>query len=170
MNGKMTIASFGRARDLQFIVESRLEPADKDLLLAATDAVHDLRDGIGSLDSFLETVRTAIWSKHAAVRDPALTLLTRVSDYHPECLRVWVDLAQDPSWTYRFAVACRLYWQVPEALSNLLFSELRNDMSKRVRDISIERYEWRADEKGYLQKVFEASDFDCRVARGEVGL
>jgi hypothetical protein len=170
MTGRLKIATFGRARDLQFIVESDLEPADKDILLAATDAVHDLRDGIGSLDRFLETVRTAIWSKRGAVRDPALTLLTRVSNYHPDCLRVWIDLAQDPSWTYRFAVACRLYWQVPEALSDLLFSELRNDKSKRVRDIAIEHYEWRPDEKGYLQKVYEASDFDNRVARGEVTL
>lgn len=166
----MKIASFGRERDKEFIVESRRSEPDKEVLLEMTDAVHDLRDGVGTLDNFLRAVRNAIWSDREIVRDPALTLLMRVTPYHPECLRVWVDLAQDKSWVHRFSVACRLYSYVPEALSDLLFSELRNDSSKRVRDIAVSKYEWRADSKGYLSKTHDAAKFDERVARGEVRL
>jgi hypothetical protein len=168
--GKMKIATFGRARDKEFIEMTRLERADKDLLLAMTDAVHDLRDGIGSLENFLEKVEVAIWSKHEAVRDPALTLLMRVSHYYPECLRIWVDLAQDRSWVYRFAVASRLYGYLPEELSNLLFSELRHDKSKRVREIAIQWYELRPGPDPVLKRIYDASKFDERVARGEITL
>lgn len=165
----MKFASFGRERDKDFIRGYNIDEESRDMLLRMTDAVHDLNDGTGDLQTFLDCVRAAVASRNEGVRDKALTLLARVSCYHPPCESIWWELADHVSWGFRFAVACRLYWYVPERLSDRLFANLRNDKSKRVREIAISRYENRADESGkIIFGKYDAELFDKRVRCGEV--
>ena len=78
-------------------------------------------------------------------------------------------MQKSESWSDRFTVACRLYLDVPNGVSDRQFNVLRHDKSKRVRDIAIDRYENRANEKGEVVfGRFDASQFDERVRSGEV--
>ncbi|WP_156256213.1 hypothetical protein [Sandarakinorhabdus oryzae] len=165
----MKFASFGRQTDRNHIIRYVSDPEAQILLLEMTDAVHDLNDGVGDVDQFISRVRDVLHSRFGGARENALMLLSRVARYHPECNVIWRELMQSPSWQMRFAVACRLYWHVPEDLSDRFFAILRNDKSKRVREIAVSRYENRADENGEIViGRYDAAKFDDRVRRGEL--
>ena len=165
---KMTFASFGRERDIEKL-ESVTDPKLRALWIDQTNAAHDLNDGIGTVDGFIDASRTAISEASQACRDPAITLLLRIARYYPECLDVLEALAVSPNWADRFTVACRLYSELPEAMSDRLFNSMRSDKSKRVQEIAISRYSHRFDSEGYLKfDVYDPKLFDDRVRRGEV--
>jgi hypothetical protein len=165
----MKFASFGRERDLSMIEEYVADPDLKARYLKQTAAAHDLNEGIVSVDAFVEATREAVLQSTQRGRDRPLILLSRIARYYPECLELWDELAESQDWQNRFTVACRLYWDVPDAVSDRLFNILRHDRSERVREISISRYENRANEKGEVAfGVFDSAQFDERVRKGEV--
>jgi hypothetical protein len=144
--------------------------ADEDLKtrrLKQTQAAHDLNDGIGTVEAFLEASREAIFSSSESQRSGPLSLLGRIANYYPECLVIWDELASSSDWRNRFSASCRLYWYVPNHKSDQLFNYLRYDKSKRVRELAIDRYENRLN-PDYIEKVFDAADFDERVQKGQV--
>lgn len=166
---KMKFASFGRERDLEMIERWVTDPVYKARRLKQIAAAHDLNDGIGTLEQFIEASREAILSASVAARDTGLTLLFRISRYYPDCLVVLDELAKSKAWRDRFTVACYLYRPISEPESDRFFNELRNDKSKRVRDMAIDRYKNRSNEHGEI--VFDKYDpecFDERIRRGEV--
>ena len=166
---KMKFASFGRERDLSMIEEYVVDPELKARYLKQTAAAHDLNEGIVTADAFIDATREAVLQSTQTGRDAPLILLARVARYYPECLGLWDELAESQDWQNRFTVACRLYGAVPDAVSDRLFNRLRNDRSKRVREISICRYENRANEKGEVAfGVYDSAQFDERVRKGEV--
>jgi hypothetical protein len=171
----MRFASFGRERDKEFIRQYTLDEGSKDMLLRMTDAVHDLKDGNGSVEQFIDCVRDVVASTSSGMQEHGLLLLARVSRYHPQCLVIWRELASHRMWQHRLAVASRLYWHVPEDLSDSLFAVLRHDKSKRVREIARSHYEYRPNEQGEIvfngtddDRTYDADRFDERVRRGEV--
>jgi hypothetical protein len=164
----MSFASFGRERDLEMLERHIKDPVVKERAIRQTSAAHDLNDGIGTVEAFIDASRDAVFPETPPGRDAPLLLLARIAKYYPECLQIWDELAQGSSWKDRFTVACYLYNRIPETKSDRFFAILRNDKSNRVREMAVARYEWRADEKGYLHPTHDASKFDERVARGEI--
>ncbi len=166
---KMKFASFGRERDLEMIEKWVTDPALKARWLKQTAAAHDLNDGLGTLEQFIEASREAILPASFASRDTGLTLLFRISRYYPDCLVILDELAKSKAWRDRFTVACYIYSDIAESESDRFFNVLRNDKSKRVRDMAIGRYKHRSNENGEI--VFDKYDpecFDERIRRGEV--
>lgn len=163
----MKFASFGRERDLEMIEQWVVNEDIKVQRLKQTQAAHDLNDGIGTVDAFLEASREAIFSNSESQRSEPLSLLGRIANYYPECLVIWDELASSSDWRNRFSAACRLYWYIPEQKSDRLFNELRHDKSKRVRHIAVDRYENRPNPE-YIEKVFDVDGFDERIRQGQV--
>jgi hypothetical protein len=165
----MKFASFGRDRDLSMIDELDVDPIYKARRLRQTRAAHDLNDGVGSVEEFIEASREVIFLSTQSYRHSPLTLLGRVARYYPECLEIWNELANSKKWEDRFTVACRLYSALPEPLSDRLFNFLRSDKSARVREIAIDRYKHRPNERGeILFDLFDPLQFDDRISSGEV--
>jgi hypothetical protein len=166
---KMKFASFGRERDLEMIELLDLAPETKQLRIAQCQAAHDLNEGSATAEDFVEASRNVIFGTKPSERESALFLLSRIARYHPECLIIWDELANDGKWQLRFETACRLYWYIPENKSDRLFNKLRNDRSLRVREIAISRYSHRANNSGEIQfDVYDPANFDDRVNSGDV--
>jgi len=169
MRVSMKFASFGRETDLNHIDRYVTDTEARALLIKMTEAVHDLNEGSGDINTFIECVRNAVYSRFGGVRENALTLLCRIAKYYPQCNVVWRELIQNKSWRMRFEAAGRLYWYIPDDLSDRFFAVLRNDKSLRVREIAVSRYQHRPDESGtVIMGRYDAAKFDERVRRGEV--
>lgn len=165
----MKFASFGRERDIEFIESYNMPAEIKAKRIRQTNAAHDLNEGTGTLDAFIDATRDAVFNVTSAGRDAPLTLMSRIAAYHPRCLQIWFELAESSKWDLRFEAACRLYWYIPEALSDCLFNDLRFDRSRKVREIACSRYRDRADPKGWIiENVHDPRRFDERVESGEV--
>ena len=166
---RMKFASFGRERDIEFIERYMIPTGIKAQWIRQTNAAHDLNEGTGTLDAFIDATRDAIFNVTPAGRDAPLTLMSRIAVYHPQCLRIWFELAKSSKWDLRFDAACRLYWDVSEAPSNCLFNDLPFDRSRKVREIACSRYRDRADPKGrVIENMYDPEGFDERVASGEI--
>jgi hypothetical protein len=163
----MKFASFGRERDLQMIEQWITDEDIKGRSLKQTQAAHDLNDGTGTVEAFLAASREAIFSSSESQRAAPLLLLCRIASYYPKCLVIWDELASSSDWRNRFSASCRLYWYIPDQKSDRLFNYLRHDKSKRVRDIAVDRYEYRPNPER-IEKVFDADRFDERIRKGQV--
>jgi hypothetical protein len=162
--------TIGREREKQQVAPHFKDPAERALLFDVIDAVHDLKEGYDKPDKFVPVARRALAEGGAGVVQQTCEWIARVAGHFPEVGALWNELASHPQSKFRFQAASRLYWYIPQDQSNRLFAGLRNDKSKRVREIAVSQYEWRPNENRHLVKTFDADRFDERVRSGEIQL
>jgi hypothetical protein len=153
---KMHAAKFVKKADQQAI------------LFPVIDAIHDLKDGATDISRFIDVARSAMIEGGYGVWTNTSNWISKVVLEIPAVAAIWDELAVHPDWKVRWRVACGLYYfGISETQSDRLFSILRNDKSKKVREYAESRYEYRPNPKN-IEKVFDAKQFDERVRRGEV--
>ena len=138
------------------------------LLFPVIDAVHDLNEGEIDTDRFVTAARTAMIEGAFGVWANTNNWIRKIGNRHPNVLPLWDELSEHTSWKVRWRVACCLYSDIGDAQSDRIFSVLRNDKSKKVREYAIDRYEKRPDDKGRVEKRFDARKFDERIRSSEV--
>jgi hypothetical protein len=151
------------------VIDSNLAQDQQDMLLAVINFAHDLLEGKPEIEKYKSAVLHSMTHGHSAVWQNTANWIRKIGDRAPEATVVWDELAIHTSWEVRWRIACVTYYDIPEAHSNRLFARLRYDKSSKVREYAISRYENRPNPK-YLEKVFDAAQFDDRVRRNEVTL
>jgi hypothetical protein len=153
------------------VTDSKLEAHQETMLLSVIDAAHDLIDGKPGVAKFLEFARHAMIKGNSTVWQNTSDWIRKTGNRTPEVRVVWDELAGHASWQVRWRIACCLYsWGIEERQSDRLFANLRNDKSEKVRRYAVSRYEARPNEKREVVRMFDATEFDERVRRGEVSI
>ena len=151
--------TIGREREKSRASQCVKGERQRKLLFGVIDAVHDLKEGCGTSQHFIEVAREAMIEGWARVWEETANWVRQVGNEFPEVLSLWDDLANHPDSSVRWRVACLLYWDIPERQSDRLFATLRFDKSKKVSSYAIDRYEVRPDKDGTLVKQYDASEF-----------
>jgi len=160
--------TIGREREKLHAAKFVRKPEDQEILFRVIDAVADLNEGTGSIEQFLSVARLAITFGGNGAWTNTSNWVAKVAKDAPEVMTIWDELSNHTELKVRWRVACGLYYfGIGEEQSNRLFAKLRNDKSKKVREYANSRYENRPNPK-YVEKVYDAADFDRRVSRGEV--
>ena len=166
----MKLWTLGRDREKQHVAPNFKDENQRDLLFAVIDAVHDLKEGLDNSVGLVAAARRAFRDGNAGVVQQTSEWIAKVACRIPAVGILWDELAAHPNREIRWDVACRLYWYLPEDQSDRLFAILRHDRSKKVREMAIQRYEWRTNEENTFVKMYNAEGFDERVRLGEVRL
>lgn len=151
--------TIGREREKQHAAKFVKEESQQRLLFPVIDVVHDLKEGTATAQDLMNVARVAMVEGGSGVWQNTANWLRQVQHELPEVRFLWSDLAHHPNWQVRWRVACCLYLDIPEQQSDRLFSALRFDKSKRVRATAIDRYEYRPDKRGKVERRFDAADF-----------
>lgn len=151
--------TIGREREKSHAAKFVREETQQRLLFPVIDAVHDIKEGSGDIQNFIVTARIAMIEGRSGVWHNTVNWMRKVIQEHPTANVLWDELAEHESWRVRWKVACCLYVDIPEPQSDQLFSSLRADRSKKVRDYSVDRYENRPDKHGKVEKRFDAAKF-----------
>lgn len=150
--------TIGREREKFHAAKFVRDGAQQNILFPVIDAVHDLKEDRGSAAAFIAVARIAMITGGSGVWQNTVNWIAKVTREHPEILLLWDELALGTIWQTRWRVACVLYGDIPDAQSDHLFSNLRHDPSKRVRDTAIDRYENRPGPDRYIVfKMFDSS-------------
>ena len=169
MDFVIKVWTIGREREKLHAAKFVRKPEEQAILFPVIDAVEDLKEGTGTVEQFMFAARTAMIEGGFGAWTNASLWISKVAKDAPEASILWDELSDHSEWKVRWRVACELYYGISEEQSNRLYAKLRNDKSKKVRDYAISRYEHRPNPK-YIEKVYDAADFDERVKRGEVKL
>lgn len=154
--------TIGREREKLHAAKFVKDEAGQTLLFRVIDAVHDLKDGGDDVVALENAARCAIIDGNSAVWQNVSNWIRRAGQQWPAVLSIWPGLAAHADWRIRHRVACVLYLDVPEDLSNRLFAALRFDKSAKVRQYVVQRYEWRPDEHNEVKRFHDAALFDER--------
>jgi hypothetical protein len=168
---KIRRATLGRSAEKERYSPFLPDPTQRSWVFDVIDLTYDLIEGRALPEQLTEAVLQVFLSGDARAWQNTAEWLEKTTAHLPEMDDVWLGLARHPDWQIRWRIACLLYSTVPEPVSNRIFSTLRYDRSRKVRDYAIERYEMRAVPDGQLwcsKKVFDASGFDHRVERGDI--
>jgi hypothetical protein len=151
--------TIGREREKIHAAKFVRDVDQQKLLFPVIDAVHDQKEGSGDIDGFIIVARKAMIEGGSGVWQNTAIWLRQMAREQPVALNLWSELAEHTDWRVRFKVACCLYLYIPESQSDRLFALLRTDRSKKVRDYAIDRYKNRPDERGRIEKRFDATLF-----------
>jgi hypothetical protein len=151
--------TIGREREKTHAAKFVRDKGQQSLLFPVIDSVHDMKEGSGSIQDFMIAARLAMVEGGSGVWQNTVNWMRKVIFEQPEAHMLWDELAEHKAWQVRWKVACCLYLDIPEAQSNRLFALLRADRSKKVRDSAVDRYEYLPDERGRVEKRFDAALF-----------
>lgn len=151
--------TIGREREKAHAAKFVRKEDQQQLLFPVIDAVHDLKEGTGQIGDFIVAARRAMIEGGSGAWQNTANWLRQVGREHPAAYALWGELARHESWRIRWKVACCLYLDIPELQSDDLFALLRADRSKKVRDYAVDRFENRPDERGRVEKRFDAALF-----------
>jgi hypothetical protein len=151
--------TIGREREKSHAAKFVREEGQQGLLFPVIDAVHDMKEGSGGIQDFIVAARIAMIEGGSGVWQNTVNWMRKVVPEQPAAQGLWDELADHESWRVRWRVACCLYLDIPDSHSDRLFSSLRADRSKKVRDYAVARYEYRPDKHGKIEKRFDAASF-----------
>lgn len=127
--------TFGRSHEVSVALRRHGGPGEADTVVAVVEAVHDLLEGKVELPAVLEVIRGAIVEGRRDVWDAAGTWLLKLEKDYPRSVDLWHELAAHPRAEVRFRVAGHIVY-MRKPLRTEIYEVLKNDRSKRVRELS----------------------------------
>ncbi|MCW1984326.1 UNVERIFIED_ORG: hypothetical protein M2348_002343 [Sphingomonas sp. R1F5B] len=152
--------TIGREREKTHAGKFVRQEDQRQLLYPVIDAVHDIKEGNGSVEDFIGVAQVAMMEGGSGVWLSTANWVRKVSHENVRASEIWNFLARHESWKIRWRVACCLYLDIDEPQSDHLFAHLRSDPSKKVRKYATDRYENRPDDQGKVEKRFDATLFE----------
>lgn len=150
--------TIGREREKLHAAKFVRDAAQQNILFPVIDAIHDVKEDRESPAAFIAVARIAMTKGGSGVWQNTVNWIAKVAREHPEVLSLWDELALCANWQTRWRVACVLYGDISDAQSDHLFSKLRHDASKRVREMAVDRYENRPGPNRHIVfKMFDAN-------------
>jgi len=125
--------TFGRKHEIDVAVRRHGGAERANMIVDIVDAIHDIIENKTTLDVVEKLIETALVEGRRDIWDAAGTWLLKLQKDYPPVEHVWTDLAKHPKSEVRFRIASHII-DLPQSTRDQVYSLLKDDKSKRVRD------------------------------------
>lgn len=133
--------TFGRDHEVQHVLKRFGGEEKADLLVAVVNSVHDLIEGKTSVETTISAIENAFIEGTSGVWEKAGGWLLKVNADYPSSTEVWHRFACHSKANVRFRTAGFLI-DFPKDLRKELYFLLRQDKTKKVRDLAEGKWDY----------------------------
>jgi len=140
--------TFGRKTEIDVVLRRHGGEEKATFLIDVVNSIHDLLEGKAELADVLSFIEKAIIEGRRDIWDAAGTWLLKMYKSFPESGKLWLKLANHSKAEVRYRVAAHII-DLPEDLRTEIYLQLKNDSSKKVRELAEGKWDFCVHPENY---------------------